>query len=406
MKLLIFYILLLVQIINAQNSLFDREYIKKGYTSPPTTIYSVSYNHIDRPLQEYDTWGGTVSRHDIINNSKSIKLFFEFRGYHLRQGDIMLIPNDETENNITLDNKFIQDPSYWRRGMSYREKPREINLNFGPKREPRRQCYSNDYFNITGHYFTSDNVGVSTYSSLNPDRKTLIHSLSLPGAYDTFHDQISHTFYMFTHSNLPDLYMVIVDLKNLSSNTFKISNFGTHAPYIIGAYKKSFYFGESSKTSKSYSIYKYDLTNIEPSLFSTFDSKNISYQLVTTIQHEISYPIPCHNLNYLIFYSKSSQILFMYNIDQSKMEEYYNFNMKEPTSRHEFFSFRATSGEPIEPEDLKKLNILIPILCSIIGFSLIVFVIILTVLIIKRRNYKKFNDSNNIEMEKDNESKQ
>ncbi|EAL60667.1 hypothetical protein DDB_G0293710 [Dictyostelium discoideum AX4] len=74
-----------------------------------------------------------------------------------------------------------------------------------------------------------------------------------------------------------------------------------------------------------------------------------------------------------------------------------------PTSRHKFYSFNATGGEPIEPEDEKKLNVLIPILCSIIGFSLIVLAIIL-IIIIKRRNYKKFNDPNKIEMEKDNES--
>ncbi|KAM9979130.1 hypothetical protein ACTFIZ_000459 [Dictyostelium cf. discoideum] len=304
-------------------------------------------------------------------------------------------------------------PSYWRRGMTYREEPIKIDLSFTPNHFQEGSIVeypsisiddSNDYFNITGHYSSNGNVAVSTYSSFKPDRKTLIHTLSQWGTYHTYHDQISHTLYMFNDYH-PDVFLVIVDLKNLSSNTLKITN-SDKLPPLIGAYKKSFYFGESSKISKSYSIYKYDLTNFGSSPLSTIDSKNISYQLVTTIQHEISYRIPCHNLNYLIFYSKASQILFMYNIDQSKMEEYYNFNMKEPTAHHNFYSFHATAGEPIEPEDEKKLNILIPILCSIIGFSLIVFVIILTILIIKRKNYKKFNDSKNIEMEKDNESKQ
>ncbi|KAM9979129.1 hypothetical protein ACTFIZ_000458 [Dictyostelium cf. discoideum] len=108
MKLLIFYILLLFQIINAQNSLFDREFIKKGYTSPPTTIYSVSYgtySNFYRP-EPPRHWEGIVSRHDIKNNSKPIKIFIEFQSFYPEQGEIMLIPNNETVN-IKIKIKII-----------------------------------------------------------------------------------------------------------------------------------------------------------------------------------------------------------------------------------------------------------------------------------------------------------
>ncbi|KAM9951259.1 hypothetical protein ACTFIT_012370 [Dictyostelium discoideum] len=99
------------------------------------------------------------------------------------------------------------------------------------------------------------------------------------------------------------------------------------------------------------------------------------------------------------FYIKNPSISIEDSSDYLNVTAYFN----QPTSRHKFYSFNATGGEPIEPEDEKKLNVLIPILCSIIGFSLIVLAIIL-IIIIKRRNYKKFNDPNKIEMEKDNES--
>ncbi|KAM9979040.1 hypothetical protein ACTFIZ_000363 [Dictyostelium cf. discoideum] len=406
MKLSIFYILILIQIINSLDPLFDREYIKKGLTSPPTTIYSVSYNQ-DK-IQDDFRWEGSISRNDIKNNSKSMKLFHEFWGYHLQQGDILFIPNNQTMMFYERNNK--DHPTAWRRGTSVKDLPFEYNLRF--RSDILQPGYyiknpsisiddSNDYINVTA-YFDYLGVGITIYSSLKPENKiTIDANFPLFGDFHTYHDQLSHIYYMTRGLDKPSLYFIIADTKNLSSNTIEIPNISKELQ-SLGAYKKSFYFGEKSNNSKSYSIYKYDLTNIESLVI---DHKNFTRQLVITIEHEITYSIPSRNLNYLIIYSKPSQILFMYNIDQSKMEEYYNFNMQEPTSRHKFYSFHATAGEPIEPEDENKLNILIPILCSIIGFSLIVFAIILTIIIIKRRNYKKFNDSNNIEMEKDNDLK-
>ncbi|KAM9990537.1 hypothetical protein ACTFIY_006576 [Dictyostelium cf. discoideum] len=254
-----------------------------------------------------------------------------------------------------------------------------------------------DYLNVTA-YFNRPFSGITIYSSFEPEKKTTINANFIWADYQTYHDQLSHIYYMTCGHDKPSLYFIIADIKNLSSNTIEIPNISKQLQ-SLGAY----YLGENLNISKSYSIYKYDLTNIV-TLTKYDDHSNFTRQVVATIEHETTYTIPSRNLNYLILYSRPSQMLFMYNIDQSKMEEYHNFSIQEPTSRHKFYSFHATGGEPIEPEDEKKLNILIPILCSIIGFSLIVLAIIL-IIIIKRRNQKKFNDSNNIEMEKDNESK-
>ncbi|KAM9977052.1 hypothetical protein ACTFIR_010904 [Dictyostelium discoideum] len=49
----------------------------------------------------------------------------------------------------------------------------------------------------------------------------------------------------------------------------------------------------------------------------------------------------------------------------------------------------ARGGSPIEPNQLKKKNIFIPIFISIIENPIIIFLIIITELLIKRRNTKK-----------------
>ncbi|KAM9973676.1 hypothetical protein ACTFIW_010790 [Dictyostelium discoideum] len=407
MKILIFYILILIQIINSLDPLFDREYIKKGLTLPPITIYSVSFNQ-DK-IQDDFHWQGSITRNDIKNNSKSMKIFHEFRGYHLKQSEILFIPNNKTM--MFYDRNTEDNPTCWVRGMTPRDGPFAMHLRFGADlfqpglyiNNPSISIEdSSDYLNVTA-YFDRPEFGITIYSSFEPEKKTTINANFPWGDYHTYHDQLSHIYYMTCGHETPSLYFIITDTKNLSSNTIEIPNISKQLQ-SLGAYKKSFYLGENLNVSKSYSIYKYNLTNIV-ALTKYVDHSNFTRQVVATIEHEITYTIPSRNLNYLILYSRSSQMLFMYNIDQSKMEEYHNFSIQEPTSRHKFYSFHATGGEPIEPEDEKKLNILIPILCSIIGFSLIVLAIILIIIIKRRRNQKKFNDSNNIEMEKDNESK-
>ncbi|KAN0050851.1 hypothetical protein ACTA71_004147 [Dictyostelium dimigraforme] len=405
--LLLFYILIIIQTINGLNPLFDREYIKKGLTSPPTTIYSISYNK-DMPLDfEHSYWEGVVSRNDIKNHSSSIKIFHQFFENNLLQDEIMMVPNNETILFRKSDNDH--QPLYWKRGMIKDRRPEEFHFNTSPELSMDGYPFigasisiedSNDYINTTGYFpsFYSDDITKMCicFGTSIPTTGRKIHCTSAPSTYyNKWHDQSSQTYYMASTGIKNKLYLIIVDIKSISSNTLEIMNIDKQLN-PIGALKNSFYFGENSNNSKSYSIYKYDLNNIE-SIPKSINSTNFPPQLVIIIQHEISYSIPCSNLHYLMFYSRPSQILFMYNIDQSKMEMYYNFSMEEPTSHHKFRSFHATSGAPIEPELIKKANYLIPILCSIIGFSLIIFSIILTMIIIKRRSYKKFNDSSEID---------
>ncbi|KAM9985362.1 hypothetical protein ACTFIZ_008911 [Dictyostelium cf. discoideum] len=102
------------------------------------------------------------------------------------------------------------------------------------------------------------------------------------------------------------------------------------------------------------------------------------YEIFLELDYEISNVIQSENPSYFILYSDKSNVLIVYNIDTLSYEKYTNFKIPLHHNEKNAQSFIARGGSPIEPNQVKKKNILIPIFISIIGFSVFVFLIIIT----------------------------
>ncbi|KAM9972042.1 hypothetical protein ACTFIW_012032 [Dictyostelium discoideum] len=265
---------------------------------------------------------------------------------------------------------------------------------------------SKDYFNITAWAVLQGRIHFILASSLTESYfliKDTTVKYNYHEGYKPFFDKPSMVYYLseyniqFKHSNL-----IVFDVKKRSPSKFSFEYKENRSP--IAVYKSFYYMGEN--LNNKYSIYKYDLSNQLPSNNNNNNSNNNEeiinkYEIFLELDYEISNVIQSENPSYFILYSDKSNVLIVYNIDTLSYEKYTNFKI--PLHHNEKYSqsFIARGGSPIEPNQVKKKNILIPIFFSIIGFSVFVFIIIITVILIKRRNSKKSEEFNK---QKDNES--
>ncbi|KAN0051036.1 hypothetical protein ACTA71_006803 [Dictyostelium dimigraforme] len=394
MKTIIILIILLFNSINAI-PILDCQYQKQGYTLPPTTIY---YLHNREQF-------GKITRNDIKNNSNAIGLF---GSTNVIPGKLKTVANNETIL-FALDNSdpfFGPEMYYIQRNIdsiSIFSGTEGWGFNFYGDDKDRSPLYihgasitfddcSKDYYNITAWGFNDGYIHLILSSSFGEDEPEEINTTAkYRGHFKSFYDKISMVYYLSSIDNENKLSnLIIFDVINRSSSKYSIEH--KEKTSAITAYKKSFYIGE--KKNNKYLIYKYDLSiPISSNNKSNNENEIKTNQLILELDYEISNIIPCENPSYFILYSDKSNVLIVYNIDNSSYEKFTNFKI--PLHHHKKYSqsFIARGGPPIEPNQIKKKkNFVAPILISIIGFSVIVFSIIITVLLIKRRNSKKLNE--------------
>ncbi|KAM9984542.1 hypothetical protein ACTFIY_008981 [Dictyostelium cf. discoideum] len=393
------------------------QYEKQGYTLPPTTIY---YLHM---REEF----GKITRNDIKNNSTAIDLF---GSTNVLPGKLSSVANNETVNInyfrswlFEISFGFLSNPNlfYIQRNINSVSSFGEIingwkyefpagETNVGMQYEildasiTFDDC-SMDYFNITGWNIFQGRIHFILASSLTESYFELKNSTvqyNFRGRYKPFFDKPSNTYYLseyndeLKHSNL-----IAFDVKKRTPSIFSFEYKENRSP--IAVYKSFYYMGEN--LNNKYSIYKYDFSHQLSSNNNNNSNNNEEiinkYEIFLELDYEISSVIQSENPSYFILYSDKSNVLIVYNIDTLSYEKYTNFKI--PLHHNEKYaqSFIARGGSPIEPNQVKKKNILIPIFISIIGFSVFVFIIIITVLLIKRRNTKK---SDEFKKQKDNES--
>ncbi|KAN0044948.1 hypothetical protein ACTA71_006474 [Dictyostelium dimigraforme] len=359
MKIIIILIILLFNSIDALPSILDCQYQKQGYTLPPTTIY---YFHSREQF-------GKISRNDITNNSRAIYLF---GSTNILGGQLLTVTNNETVllsmdlGEFSGETRFIVQKDYteitlfdyieggWIFNSLGDHYLHDSSITFD-------DC-SKDYFNITAWTFIGAHIHIVIASSLDQQYMEFINTTAnFDGGFNSFYDKISMVYYLFGKDDRKhQSNLIIADIMNRSSSKYSIEYKENRS--VITAFKNSLYM---------------------------------------ELEYEISNIIPSENPSYFIVYSNKSQVLIVYNIDNSSYEKYTNFRIPLVYEEGHIPTFIARGGSPIEPNQEKKKNILIPILISIIGFSVIVFLIIITILFIKRRNIK---NSDKIYKQKDNES--
>ncbi|KAM9985834.1 hypothetical protein ACTFIZ_002129 [Dictyostelium cf. discoideum] len=415
------------------------QYEKQGLTLPPTTIYYL-YNRGQI---------GKIARNDIINNSTTIDLF----GSTNVSGRLSSVANNETIilSHGYVESYFDQDIFYiqrniesissgiidgWSYDFSYNETYEDMKYHIFDGSIAFDDC-SKDYFNVTGwtlsygkiHFIMASSLTKSYFEFINTRVQYNDH-----GIYKPFFDKLSMIYYLSENNDELKLSnLIVLDVKKRSSSSFSFEYKENRSP--ITAYRSFYYVGEN--LNNKYSIYKYNLSNQLPSNNNNninnnkknnnninkninnnnnnsddddddddYNNSNIQttinkYEIFLELDYEISNVIQSENPSYFILYSDKSNVLIVYNIDTLSYEKYTNFKI--PLHHNEKYaqSFIARGGSPIEPNQVKKKNILIPIFISIIGFSVFVFLIIITVFLIKRRNTKKSDEFNK---QKDNES--
>ncbi|KAM9984541.1 hypothetical protein ACTFIY_008979 [Dictyostelium cf. discoideum] len=224
---------------------------------------------------------------------------------------------------------------------------------------------SKDYFNITGwtlrqgtiHFIMASSLSINYFELIN----TTVQFHYSSGGYKAFFDKLSMTYYLSENNDgLILSNLIVFDVIKRSSSISPIT-----------AFKSFYYMGEN--LNNKYSIYKYHLSNQLSSNNNNNNPKNLTkinkYEIFLELDYEISNIIQSENPSYFILYSDKSNVLIVYNIDTLPYEKYTNFKIPLHHNKKYAQSFIARGGSPIEPNQVKKKNILIPIFISIIGFQ-------------------------------------